>query len=167
MIEDGRKRLFVDLDGTAVKWRQNVTLEEITAPGFFLSGEPVENVCQAVNNLAQHSGLKVCILSAVFDDDHLVNEKKAWVRKYIPEIPKENMFFPRYGEPKGSVLGCVTKDDYLLDDNSEVLRKWDGTGVKIYTAVNGNHGTWRGYSVNANMTADILEKQLCAICWFC
>ena len=66
------------------------------------------------------------------------------------------MFFPRYGEPKGSVLGCVTKDDYLLDDNSEVLRKWDGTGVKIYTAVNGNHGTWRGYSVNANMTADAL-----------
>lgn len=47
-----------------------------------------------------------------------------------------------------------------MDDNSEVLRKWDGTGVKIYTAVNGNHGTWRGYSVNANMTADILEKQL-------
>lgn len=161
-----RKRLFVDLDGTAVKWR-NVTLEEVTAPGFFLSGEPVENVCQAVGNLVKYSELEICILSAVFDDDHSVDEKKAWVKEHIPEIPEKNMFFPRYGEPKGAALGCITKDDFLLDDNSDVLRKWDGTGVKIYTPVNGNHGTWHGYSVNANMTADILEKQLYAICVCC
>lgn len=159
-----KKNLYVDLDGTAVEWRKNATLEEITSPGFFEKGIPVESVCKAIREIAKYSGMNVCILSSVFDDDHSVKEKISWVNRNLPEIPNENMFFPKYGEPKSSVLGNITKDDYLLDDNSEVLHKWEGTGIKIYTPINGNHGSWHGYSVNANMTAEILEKQLYAIC---
>lgn len=110
MIEDGRKRLFVDLDGTAVRWRQNVTLEEITAPGFFLSGEPVENVCQAVNNLAQHSGLKVCILSAVFDDDHSVNEKKAMGKEiYTRNTGRKHVFSEVWGTERICTWVCYKR----------------------------------------------------------
>lgn len=72
-------------------------------------------------------------------------KKKAWLDKYLPEIPKERRIFCKCGDNKSDyVPKGVRINDYLLDDYTVNLRQWFGTGIKFVNGINDTKGSFAG-----------------------
>lgn len=158
-------KLYVDMDGTIVEWQSDKTIEEVATKGYFRDIPVVKNVLSAVKQLIAENNIEVYILSSVFNDGHSIEDKKHWLRKNIPEIKLENMVFVPYSEKKADYVP-VNSSTYLLDDLSKNLHEWEragGIGIKAYNGINGNNGTWTGFSIHSAMTPDKLYKQLIGI----
>lgn len=154
-------KLYVDMDGTLTKW-ESVPIEVVASKGYFRNLTPEFNVLRMVRRMiAEDNGIEVFILSAVFQDDHSVCEKKEWLHEFLPEMAEENMVFVPYGEKKGEYVREAGA--FLLDDFSRNLHEWEGVGVKIYNGINGTHGTWSGYSIRSDMESDTMYRQLLGI----
>ena len=158
--------LFVDMDGTLNYFEKASSLEEITSEGYFFSRSPIMTVVSAIRFLATKNPEKVCILSSVFQDNHSIPEKKAWLAMYMPEI--EKAIFVPYGTPKSEfiedMLGRdLNKKDFLLDDFSKNLHEWTGTGIKLYNDINGTKGTWTGYSVHYNCSPEVIANTILGV----
>ena len=158
------KRLFIDMDGVLNEFETGKSLEEVTSPGFFKSRKPHKNLIRALNNI---KNAEIFILSSVFVDDHSIQEKNLWLDKNgMGHIDDKHRIFVPYGKNKSIHLGeklSLRDDDLLLDDFSQNLHQWHGIGIKLYNGINGNHGSWKGFSLHLNATDDVLEKTLCGI----
>ena len=144
------KRMFVDMDGTLAEFIPVNTLETLYEEGHFLNLKPHEDVVEAVKEVINTSDTEVYILSSCLSDsEYALDEKNAWLDKYLPEIPKENRLFPPCGESKLAWLENsgfkITKADVLLDDYSKNLHEWNkkGTGLKLLNGINATKGTWK------------------------
>lgn len=160
-----KKRIYFDMDGTLCEWQQGVHIDTVASKGYFSKLPPVQNVVDAFHRMWK-DGYDLYILSSVFCDDHSIADKKKWLSQHLPELPEEKMLFCPFGEKKKTILSDLSQTDVLIDDYSVNLHGWHGTGIKIFNGINGNNGTWKGYSVSSNMTADILTNQLEAIIEF-
>ena len=137
---NNRKRIiYIDMDGTLVKWR-NVSVEETKKEGFFFSGQEEEGLVAAVRAL-KDAGFDVRILSACYNNRARA-EKIAWLYKHgLSDLP---MVFVPYGARKSDY--DEDKGNVLLDDYSENLREWEASGgkaIKFKTPMNGKNGTWK------------------------
>lgn len=164
----GKKRLFVDMDGTLTVFQTVENDEELYREHFFENSEPNENVVEAVRDIIlHHPEIEVYILSSVLADSrYCLSEKKAWLKKYLPEIPEERYIFPPCGCcKKDHVPGGIRNDDFLLDDYSLKLRHWQphARGIKLLNGINGNNGTWTGDRVSIQSSPEELSEKLCAI----
>lgn len=167
--ENNKPRLFVDMDGTLAEWRNIVidieNYEEIydvneeinkllTQPGYFYSLRPHINVVQAIRDIIKENNIEVYILSCHIPVNRKyfpLYEKNKWLDKYLPEIDEEHRIFVPDGEDKKRyVPNGVKKEDYLLDDYTNNLSKWEmsGTGIKLLNDVNSSKGTWSGNQIN-------------------
>lgn len=154
-------RLFVDMDGTIAKWN-NVAFEQLYEKGYYRNLEPDNDILQEVKMFIE-TGFDVYILSAYLPDvkdektgklikkSYALDEKKEWVREYLPELKEKNAIFVPYGTNKAEYLrdnySPVYKNDYLLDDYTKNLDEWTGyggTGIKYKNGINGTKGTWKG-----------------------
>ena len=61
-----------------------------------------------------------------------------------------------YGVPKLDYI--ILREDttnILIDDFSKNLHEWEkgknNIGIKYYNGINGNHGTWKGNSINPEL----------------
>lgn len=158
-----KQKIYVDMDGTLMKWNPEASLEEVTSKGYFRNLAAEANVCKAIRKIIATSEYEVFILSSVFVDDHSIEEKKQSLNYYLPEITEDHMIFVPYGESKSNFLNSRRKTDVLIDDFSENLHKWHGIAIKMYNGINGRHGTWTGYSVYNRMEPEYLAKQIIAI----
>ena len=159
-MEREKKRLFIDMDGTLAEFKSVDTLETLYEEGYFLNLKPQMNVVNAVRRIKLlNPDIEVYILSSVLSDSkYALNEKNAWLDRYLPEIDKEHRLFPACGTDKREIVaGGVTPADFLLDDYSMNLRSWDppARGIKLRNGINGNNGTWTAESVSY---ADSPEK---------
>lgn len=164
----GKKRLFVDMDGTLTVFQTVENDEELYREHFFENSEPNENVVEAVRDIIlHHPEIEVYILSSVLADSrYCLSEKKAWLKKYLPECPEERYIFPPCGCcKKDYVPGGIRNDDFLLDDYSLKLRHWQphARGIKLLNGINGNNGTWTGDRVSIQSSPEELSEKLCAI----
>ena len=158
--------LFVDMDGTLNYFEKSSSLEEITSEGYFFSRRPILDVVSAIRFLATNLPGRVCVLSSVFQDNHSIPEKKAWLEMYMPEI--EKAIFVPYGTSKAdfieNMLGRNLNElDFLLDDFSKNLHEWTGTGIKLYNDINGTKGTWTGYSVHYNCSPEVIANTILGV----
>lgn len=140
-----KKRLFVDMDGVLAEWRTDKTTEDTYEKDYFKNLSPYQNVLSAVKEIAEiYPEISVNILSAVFPDNpYAIADKTQWLKRYLPEIGTENIFFVDCGCKKTDVCSEMTKDDILLDDYNNNLIDWrenGGTAIKIYNGVNSNNG---------------------------
>ena len=154
-------RLFVDMDGTIAKWN-NVAFEQLYEKGYYRNLEPDNDILQEVKMFIE-TGFDVYILSAYLPDvkdektgklikkSYALDEKKEWVKEYLPELKENNAIFVPYGTNKAEYLrdnySPVYKNDYLLDDYTKNLDEWTGyggTGIKYKNGINGTKGTWKG-----------------------
>lgn len=152
-----KKRLFVDLDGTLATWNEVAYFEMLLEEGYFRNLAPYGIVVNAVREieLARHD-IEVYINSAYLtESDYALPEKKAWVDRYIHEIPHERRIFTPSGTKKSDAVrrftGTFTHDDYLLDDYSVNLHSWvadGGQGIKLLNGINGTNGSWKGPTVS-------------------
>lgn len=157
-------RLFVDMDGVLAKFHPEKSFEEIMAPGYFAKLEPMENVIGALRIICEKYSDSVCVLSSAFDET--IGDKKIWSKKFLPFLTEKQISFVRYGTAKSDFI-FPEKDDFLIDDFTQNLLEWRGTGIKLLNGINHTHRTWKGYVVNgesdsvtiANAILGIVERE--------
>lgn len=142
-----KQRLFVDMDGTLAEFKPVDTLEVLYEKDYFLNLKPNENVLGAIKQLIAKNDIDVYILSAYLSDSHYaLDEKNAWLDKYLPELPQEKRLFVPCGTDKSIVVpGHIKHDDYLLDDYTKNLSEWEppARGIKLINGINHTNGTWQ------------------------
>ena len=142
-------RLFVDMDGTLAAFRKVTALEELYERGYFSGLRPQENVVTAIRRLARDPSVQVYVLSAVlFDSHYALDEKNAWLDRYLPELGQEQRIFVPCGESKALYISShLCPEDILLDDYTVNLEDWrmhGGTGVKLLNGINHTRRSWDG-----------------------
>lgn len=155
-------RLFIDMDGVLCKWQDDKSIEEVATKGYFASLPQQENVVSAIKALVQ-MGFEVFILSAVFIDNHSINDKNTWLNNYLPEINMRHRIFVPYGERKSDYIPNPKRDDFLVDDLSRNLHEWHGVGIKMLNGINGTKGTWTGFKVDARCNPETIWKTIAGI----
>lgn len=162
---DKRYRLFVDMDGTLAEFKKLDTLEKLYEKEYFLELKPLSPMVDVIRNLQEnHSEAEVFILSAVLTDSpYALDEKNAWLNKYLPEINSEHRIFVPCGSNKNKYIpGGIRETDFLLDDYTKNLMAWGNlwTGIKVLNGINGTHGTWKGNSISIFQSAETIEKNI-------
>jgi 5'(3')-deoxyribonucleotidase len=135
------------MDGTLAEFRVVDTLEILYEKDYFLNLKPQQTVIDAVKNIVKnHPEVEVYVLSAVLSDSkYALEEKNAWLDKYLSEIPVYNRIFTPCGaDKKEYIAGGIRASDFLLDDYSVNLNLWEppAKGIKIMNGINGTKGTW-------------------------
>jgi len=159
------RRLFVDMDGTLAVFNKVETLEELYTRGYFLHLAPHLNVINAIKHiLEKEHAVRVHILSAVLtDSDYALEEKNAWLDRYLPEIrPERRLFTPCGEDKKEHIPGGITKADFLLDDYTHNLNRWEplGCGIKLLNGINNTRGTWMGDRVRFDSPPAVLSQNI-------
>lgn len=135
------KSIYVDMDGVLAEWRKDKTIRDTYEKGYFSELRPYTNVVEAVKEIKEvYPEISVNILSAVSEDNpYAIDEKTEWIRRYLPEIDSDNVFFVNCGCRKSVVCPGMTKDDVLIDDYNGNLDDWKehgGETIKLYNGVN-------------------------------
>ena len=159
--------IFFDQDGTLNKWRW-IDINLVRKNGYFRTVEPHKNVINA-SCIISLMGIPVGTYGAAWlDDGHSVIDKDWWMDKFVSHIERQDRVYVPCGSEKASyftekVGRRITRGDILIDDCSDVLRSWEsfgGTGIKVYTAENGRHGTWNGFSFKESMPAQLIAEYI-------
>jgi len=147
------KKIFLDLDGTLANFNVKDALERFeTEIDFFKNLSPYRNIGE-IDKMAIKGNVYIISASPNIRCDI---DKMLWVRKYIPNLPIENVIICRIGENKAEIikkrLGVdINKDTYLLDDYTKNLEEWEnagGVGIKRLTRVADNStGKWKGLAI--------------------
>ena len=137
-----------DMDGVIARWNENVPLERVSAPGYFLTCDPQENIIQVMKYL-QENGKQVRILGKVFND-RAAAEKRMWLKKHgVTGVPIQ---FITMDEDKGNYVD-LAKFNVLVDDYTPNLMAFEAMGpgcmgIKFRNQVNGTKGRWQGPSIS-------------------
>ena len=166
-VQNEKRRLFVDLDGTCALW-QPVAEEELYEQGYYRNLPPYENVVKAVNELAQeNSDIEVYVLSKYLTGSkYALKEKQEWVKEHLPNIPAENQIYVPYSKDKKDLIpGGLRETDYLLDDFTDNFNGWQppAKAVKLLNGINNTKGKWQENKISAFRSPEVLKKGLCDI----
>lgn len=144
------KKIFLDLDGTLAKFNiPNALKRYETEKGFFARLGAYKGI-EKINELAKAGNIYIISASPNIYTDM---DKKSWIKKYLYNIPKENILLCRNGMNKAYYIQSIldiklNKSCYLLDDYTKNLREWEeagGTGIKRITKVADNsRKLWQG-----------------------
>lgn len=159
-----RQRLFVDMDGTLAEFKTVDTLETLYEKDYFINLKPNEKVLGAIKQLIADNDIDVYILSAYLTDSrYALEEKNAWLDKYLPELPQEKRLFVPCGTDKSvAVPGLIRPDDYLLDDYTKNLSEWEppARGIKLINGINHTNGTWQGDKIQFTHAPEELSSMI-------
>ena len=159
-----RQRLFVDMDGTLAEFKTVDTLETLYEKDYFINLKPNENVLGAIKQLIADNDFDVYILSAYLTDSrYALEEKNAWLDKYLPELPQEKRLFVPCGTDKSvAVPGLIRPDDYLLDDYTKNLSEWEppAKGIKLINGINHTNVTWQGGKIQFTHAPEELSSMI-------
>lgn len=159
-----RQRLFVDMDGTLAEFKTVDTLETLYEKDYFINLKANENVLGAIKQLIADNDIDVYILSAYLTDSrYALEEKNAWLDKYLPELPQEKRLFVPCGTDKSvAVPGLIRPDDYLLDDYTKNLSEWEppARGIKLINGINHTNGTWQGDKIQFTHAPEELSSMI-------
>lgn len=134
--------VYIDMDGTLFYWYPDgkgfAYPEEILDPEvhYYRDLEAHEYTIRLARRLCDE-GMDVCILSAA--DYRTIPDKMACCQKYLPFIPKENIFFCPIGAEKGAYGRRNAPISALIDDyhkNLDSFEKWGGIAIKLVTEQN-------------------------------
>lgn len=181
-----KPRLFVDMDGTLTEWRtlkfnidkyedkdkvQNQLHYLLNTPGYFYSLKPHQNIIDAIKQMIQEDKVDIYVLSCVLPNTEKGSpkrEKIAWLRKYLPELEESHYIFVPDGKNKVDYIPCgQMSTDYLFDDYSLNLHRWDRSGqtaIKYLNGKNGTKGTFQGNKISYERSAEDIARLLTNIC---
>lgn len=110
--EKNKVALFVDMDGTIAEYRlypkDFITTE---TRGLFLESKPLNKVISVLEKLNKIENLDIYILS-LSRSKIIVEEKKIWLKKYLPFIKDENI-----------IIVCRETGEYNYD-NREYIKSY-------------------------------------------
>lgn len=144
------KKIFLDLDGTLAKFNVRNALKRFdNEKGFFAKLGAYKNI-EYINEMAKKGNVYIISASPNMYADI---DKKAWIKKYLPNIPKQNIVLCRLGINKAKHIENklnikIDKTCILLDDYTKNLIEWEnagGVGIKRLTTVSDNsRKLWKG-----------------------
>lgn len=154
-----RFKIFVDGDGTLVKFDKEKTLFEVSKKGYFRDLPALGNMANAMDILKDYA--EIFLLSAVLPYDYVIADKDYCYDRVTPFIDKEHRIYVPYGVDKNSYLkGCSKKDIFLDDYTKNLEGVGDITAIKVLNRINNTHGTWTGAVVNAYSKADVIADTI-------
>lgn len=147
------KKIFLDLDGTLAKFNVPNALKRFEIEkGFFARLGAYKNI-DKINEMAKAGNVYIISASPNIYADL---DKMTWIKKYLPNVKRENVIFCRLGINKARYIEHklnikIDKECYLLDDYTKNLNEWEnagGTGIKRITSVADNsRGLWKGLQI--------------------
>lgn len=157
------KKIFLDLDGTLAKFNVKNSLKRFdNEKGFFAKLGAYKNI-EHINEMAKQKNIYIISASP---NEQADNDKKTWIQKYLPNIPKQNIVLCRLGINKAKHIENklnikIDKTCILLDDYTKNLVEWEsagGVGIKRLTTVSDNsRKLWKGLELK-----DLKELSLMA-----
>lgn len=156
--------LYFDMDGVLAKWNPNVSTEDTFKKGYFLNREPDTLMVELAKEMRNQPGVRVYILTAVYDNGYAEEEKKQWlINNGLSNFSFINV---PYGLDKALAIKQSVKS-FLIDDYSVNLHNWEKrknfVGIKYYNGINGTNGTWTGDVLCYDM---LLENAKSALLWY-
>ena len=152
---DKNIKLYIDMDGCIAKWNTEASIEETFEPGYFAELEPEGSLIAAVKMLAEE--YDVSILSAVYQDNHSIGDKLAWLKNN--GLGFLEIIFVPYGESKQKYINHQYTS-ILIDDYSKNLEEWvmskNCYGIKYLNGINSTKGQWTGFMVPGKMNSKAL-----------
>lgn len=142
--------IFLDMDGVLAHYPQDM-VDKMNDKDFFINLKAMDNNIRLANELIKNDGVEVYILSSIMETSYYaVDEKHAWLDKYLPNIPVKNRFFVTFPETKNDYICRHIPDinesmNVLLDDYTVNLNNWEDEGflpVKMLNGENNTKGTW-------------------------
>lgn len=122
-------RIHFDMDGVLARYLINEPYEALFRKGYFRNLPPQTAFIEAIKILFS-KGYDVRILSAYLEDSkYALNEKKEWLREWLPSIPESHWMLIPVGVPKGDYIS--SKDDILIDDYTPNCKSWEEAGGKF------------------------------------
>lgn len=158
------RTVYIDMDGTIAKWNVGKTMEEISEAGYFYSLDPMEMMVEVVKSLLRNVeklDVKLVFLSSVINEQ-AAKDKLSWLKRHFEGYNNWEAIFVPYGISKYE-YAKATKDDVLIDDNTDMLLKWGGVGIKVYNGINNTKHRWKGYILNADSEKEIIYNTLTGI----
>ena len=161
-----RRKYYFDMDGTLCEWRHVHSDNELYTKGYFASLRPREEIVAAAKDLLKE-GEEVYVVTCVLKDSpYALDEKKIWIRHYLPALKEDHCLFVPYGEDKAAFVAKtlgkkISCRDILVDDYSKNLFEWQAAGgksVKVMNERNGTHGTWLGLRVTNDDAGTVLKE---------
>ncbi len=151
-----KKRLFIDMDGVLARFHDEENyLVRMYNAGFFENLRPFGEMLQAVKLFMRcNPHIEVFILSSLIDSPFCADEKRRWLRRYLPEA--RNVLLVPQGVDKSDFIGELTPLDVLIDDYNKNLFSWKASGGRAIKLVNNiNHRgligeKWRGDLIQYN-----------------
>ena len=158
-------RFLFDMDGTLIKWRGCEDVSETFQPGYFLERETDPLILKVFCTLFRR-GMHVGILSAVYTTETAQREKLESLRRAGILVPEIDVIFIPYGQKKADFIDKTVYENILVDDYTLNLAEWEDSGlpaVKYYNGINGTNGTWKGASINKNMSVKDAIKVITSV----
>ena len=147
------KKIFLDLDGTLAKFNVRNALKRFdNEKGFFAKLGAYKNI-EHINEMEKKGNVYIISESPNMYADI---DKKTWIQKYLPNIPKQNIVLCRLGINKAKHIENklnikIDKTCILLDDYTKNLIEWEnagGIGIKRLTSVSDNsRKLWKGLTL--------------------
>lgn len=148
-------KIYIDMDGCIAKWNMDASIEDTFEPGYFAALEPDERLIDAVKMLSEE--YDVSILSAVYQDNHSMNDKITWLdNNGLGHL--QRIFVP-YGQPKQKYIDQEFTS-ILIDDYSKNLEEWilakNCYGIKYLNGINATKGMWNGFMISSRMNPNAM-----------
>ena len=151
-------KIYFDMDGTVydlygvADWLNKLRTEDVSvyATGNRLFDDEFYKVVSALMRYGVRFGVITWGSMTATPEFEVQTEetKRQWVNEHLPFV--ESFHYQQYGTPKQQAVKNRTKNDILIDDNSDVLRVW----------INGN--TRKGYQVTAEKSVTDILKEILA-----
>lgn len=123
-------KIFFDMDGVLARYLFGEPYEALFRKRYFADLPPQTCFIEAVKILFS-KGYDVRILSAYLEDSkYALNEKKGWLREWLPTLPEEQWMLIPVGVPKGNYV--TSPEDILIDDYGPNCKSWKEAGGKFF-----------------------------------